>query len=432
MKVLFVLPAEGFGGAERQGVLAMQLLPEFGIEVLPVVGPGQPIRQALEAAGIQRYVFTTDFPRSFEVRTARDRVRQPLQYALSWRRAYMLVQRLVQQHNIELLLASRAFGWITAGAAGRHTNCPVVWRAGSRPTSRHQLAWLRLGAWLYPPEAVVYNSRVVQEQLTPYIRISSLLIPNGVDLEQFDPRRASPTYRQELGLEQAKVVGIAARPSKEKGFDMLPALVAKLAQALPGVHVLVAGDYSSRSHYQRLLSAQAPTTVTFLGHVHDMASFYQSCDLVVLPSRQQSVEALPNAVLEAMAMEKAVVATRVGAVEDLIHHGVDGILCPPDDSQAIASEMIALLQSPERRQALGRAARTSVASRFGSRAVVARLAELLRAVVHEANVYRKRTGTKAPPGLVGELVAARLDTSGARESSGPTSLEPETHPGVHW
>src|SRR5690348_10952986 len=62
LRALYIQPAASFGGAERQAAQNIRLLPRFGVEVLPVVGPGRQIVEFLEDAGVGRYVVREDFP----------------------------------------------------------------------------------------------------------------------------------------------------------------------------------------------------------------------------------------------------------------------------------------------------------------------------------------------------------------------------------
>jgi glycosyltransferase involved in cell wall biosynthesis len=89
----------------------------------------------------------------------------------------------------------------------------------------------------------------------------------------------------------------------------------------------------------------------------------------------------PNALLEAMAMRRAVVATPVGAIPELVDDGVNGILVPPGDAAALADALERLLADPPLRQRLGDAARGKVEERFDIRRNIGRYAELFRDAV---------------------------------------------------
>ena len=93
----------------------------------------------------------------------------------------------------------------------------------------------------------------------------------------------------------------------------------------------------------------------------DIQRFYQIADIFVLPSR---MEGLPNAVLEAMACGLPVVATAVGGSPEIIENGVNGLLVPANDADALATAILNYLQHPRRAQEQGLAARKTVLARY--------------------------------------------------------------------
>ena len=93
-------------------------------------------------------------------------------------------------------------------------------------------------------------------------------------------------------------------------------------------------------------------------------------DILVMSSYTES---FPNAILEAMAMGKPVVATNVGGIPELIEEGQTGFLVPPRDPKAIADRVLSLCRDSARRLQMGRAARARVESNFTVQAVTARL-----------------------------------------------------------
>ena len=84
MRVLYIMPAEGFGGAERQGVVHIANLPKSGIEVVAVTGPGERIRNELDRAGVSSYIWYRQFPGlAVEARGLLARIMRPLIYFIS-------------------------------------------------------------------------------------------------------------------------------------------------------------------------------------------------------------------------------------------------------------------------------------------------------------------------------------------------------------
>jgi glycosyltransferase involved in cell wall biosynthesis len=189
------------------------------------------------------------------------------------------------------------------------------------------------------------------------------VIYNGVGPEHFEnDREAQQRVRTELHLKRGPIIGVVSQLSSEKGIDVLLYAVQRLIRVFPGVTVLIIGDGPQATKLQQLAQQLGlDSTVHFLGERSDIPILNRLLDLFVLPSHE---EASPMALLEAMAAGRAVIATAVGGTPELVTHGVDGWLVPPDDSQALTQAMLALLEDPSRRATLVVAAYRKVATQF--------------------------------------------------------------------
>ncbi len=189
------------------------------------------------------------------------------------------------------------------------------------------------------------------------------LVPNGVDTTRFAPSPARPDRRRELGLtaDQLAVLYVG-RLEQVKGIDLLLAAWPAVVRACPAAHLWIAGDGTLGPQLRR----RPPSQVDHLGAVDDPLPLYQAADLLVLPSRS---EGLSNVLLECMATELAVVATRVGGNPQVIEDGKNGVLVPPVAPPALAAAIVELLADRSRRQALGAAARQTILARYRLAAV---------------------------------------------------------------
>ncbi|HEV8247263.1 MAG TPA: hypothetical protein VGP93_15905, partial [Polyangiaceae bacterium] len=130
LKVLYLLPAEGFGGAERQGLLHLAELPRQGVEVTALVGPSAPIALALREAGVDCAEPFECFP---------DHTHEPLSlasdaaYLAHWlsavKRSAREIERRVRGKRFELIFANRTFAWLVAALVSRRLGIPYVLRA---------------------------------------------------------------------------------------------------------------------------------------------------------------------------------------------------------------------------------------------------------------------------------------------------------------
>jgi len=124
----------------------------------------------------------------------------------------------------------------------------------------------------------------------------------------------------------------------------------------PGWRATIAGDGDVEASESKSIALGLGDRVAFPGWVGPavVASLIASADILVLPS---FAENLPVSVIEGMAAGLAVVATPVGAVEDIIREGETGLLVPPGDVPALTDALIRLVNDPELRARLGSAAR---------------------------------------------------------------------------
>ena len=192
-----------------------------------------------------------------------------------------------------------------------------------------------------------------------------VVIHNGIDLARVVKPAPDDLQRLrvELGLESKAILSVVARLHPEKGqehlFRAMPLLVDRMQGRLC---LLVAGEGPFRAAYEaevRRLGMEP--YVRFLGFRRDVATIFAVSDVVILPS---VAEGFGLVLAEAMALERAVVATRAGGIPEVVHDGVTGVLVPPGSAADLGDAIHSLLKDPERRAALGRAGRRRVETDF--------------------------------------------------------------------
>jgi glycosyltransferase involved in cell wall biosynthesis len=201
------------------------------------------------------------------------------------------------------------------------------------------------------------------------------VIENGLPESAFVDAGDREALRRKWGLDpEDPVIGMAGRFEPQKGHGDLLRAAVRVLKRVPGVHFMVLGEGSLLPDVKRLIE-RAGVAPAFLmpGSVENAAEYYSVFDLVVLPSRWES---LPYSLLEAMAAGKAIVATRVGGMAEAIEDGVSGLLVPPANPEALAAALIRLIESPRERQALGAAARKRAHGRYRLDDMVSKVAKL--------------------------------------------------------
>lgn len=181
-------------------------------------------------------------------------------------------------------------------------------------------------------------------------------VPNAVDTERFRPGDGS-ALRAQLGVSPGAVLVVTVgRLSPEKGHEHLVRAVGSQRDR-SGIRLVLVGDGPERARLEQLVADQRLTgAVTFAGWRDDVAEFYHAADIIALPSL---MEGLPNAMLEAMACGKPVVATDVGGVAEAL--GDTGLVVPPGNTAAFAQALTRLVDDPGLARALGERARDRAA-----------------------------------------------------------------------
>lgn len=148
-----------------------------------------------------------------------------------------------------------------------------------------------------------------------------------------------------------------------KGLDVLLKAFAQARRELPELELEIAGT----GPLAATLEGSAPEGVTFLGHVSPVAPLLERNAIAVVPSRG---EGFGMVALEAAERGRAAIVTNVGGLPEIVEDGVTGVVVPPDDADALARAIVALVRDPARVAELGAAARKRAADQFGLSAAV--------------------------------------------------------------
>jgi glycosyltransferase involved in cell wall biosynthesis len=190
------------------------------------------------------------------------------------------------------------------------------------------------------------------------------VVYNGIDLSQWSPRPRDAALLAELGIpENAPVVGILAMLRPEKDHVTFLEAARLVRKKVPEARFLLVGDGSERAKLEALAEKLGLAgRVVFAGRRADVARVLSVFDVSVLSS--VTVETFPMAFLEAMAMARPLVATKVGGVAEMIDEGGNGHVVPLRDPEALATALLDVVQDRARAQAMGRRSREIVEQRF--------------------------------------------------------------------
>jgi len=203
-------------------------------------------------------------------------------------------------------------------------------------------------------------------------------IRNGIDLNETPINVEGWHIRRGLGINSgAHVIGTVGRLTPVKGLSYLLMAAKTLLDRGIELIVLIVGDGVIRVDLEKQARDMGiSANVVFLGHREDTDQLLRAMDIFVLPSMNEGV---PMALLEAMAVSRPVVASRVGGIPEVIKDGVEGLLVEPKDVEGLAESCLRLIQSPDMARKIGEAARTRVEREFSATG----MAEQVGSLYHE-------------------------------------------------
>ncbi len=292
-------------------------------------------------------------------------------------RALLALRRRLLGDRIDVLHAHLPLPGTIARVAARGLPTRVVYTEHSEPhTYRPASRWLNAATYGWQ-SAVVSVSEAVRSSAARGIgsRAEALatVVPNGIDPEELDRAAGRAPGPLPRGASAGFSVLVPATLDPRKGQDVLLAALDRLRgngrSAGPPVHAWLAGDGPTREALERIARSLAlEDRVHFLGRRTDVFPLMRQADAIALPSRH---EGHPLALLEAMALGKAVVASAVGGVPESVRDGETGLLVPSEDAAALARALARLRDDAALRRRLGAAAAHEVRARYHIRRTVA-------------------------------------------------------------
>jgi glycosyltransferase involved in cell wall biosynthesis len=185
------------------------------------------------------------------------------------------------------------------------------------------------------------------------------MLENGVDLDDYRRNRSVAEAKRRLYLPPDRLlIGAVGRLSAEKGFDLLIRAADQLLRQGLDLEVCIIGEGDDRLRLEALVAELAlGDHVRLLGYRADLPDWYEAMDVFALSSLR---EGLPNVLLEAMALETPVVATRIAGVPRLVRHEENGLLVEPGSVENLTGALGRLLRDPDLCGRLARAGRRTV------------------------------------------------------------------------
>jgi glycosyltransferase involved in cell wall biosynthesis len=278
------------------------------------------------------------------------------------------IKNLVRHESAALIHANTPRTNLMGAMAAKLARIPIIW---------HERTLLNEGMIdidrIFSPLAdkIICNSEAIRRRFSSTGKFAekTLAILNGVDLAEFNPGVGGRDIRREFNVnDSTPVVGIISRLWPDKGHRDFIKAAARVLEEIPRVCFVVVGDFESpeyaahkRELDELISSLGLEGEIIFLGFRSDIPRVMAGLDIVVLPSE---VEGCARVLLEAMAMQKPVVATDSGGTPEVVADGRTGILVPPKDPARLADALLRLLSDRELAIKMGRQGRIRVEELF--------------------------------------------------------------------
>jgi len=373
MKLLFLIRALDYGGAERQAVtLAEALHARDHTVAVAVFYPGGPLTQTLEAAQIP--VFSLDKKGRWET--------------IGFLRRLL---RLIKEYRPDVIHSYLSVANIlTVLLKPLRPGVKMVWgvRASDMDLSRYH--WLyRLSWWAECrlsrfADRIIVNSQAGRcfARAHGFPDAGMVVIPNGIDTDRFRPdKNARTRQRRTWGIDDGEqLIGLVARLDPMKGHPVFLEAAAQLVKKDRSARFVCIGDgpEAYRNELKSLAHAlRLDDRLVWAAASGDMTAVYNALDIGT--SASGFGEGFSNAIGEAMACEVPCVVTDVGDSAWIVDE--PDCVVPAGDPQTLCSAWLGLLSDPERRAAMGRAGRQRIKEHFSVRQLTERTERLLLTVI---------------------------------------------------
>jgi glycosyltransferase involved in cell wall biosynthesis len=351
-RILYVHGIEAIGGAERDLIALLKTLDHQKWET-HVVCPGTgPFQEQIRAIAVPTHALSLP----------------------PWRKPLAVFQRRSAIGRLEALVNRldpamihvNDMWWVphTVRAIASRTSNPVPIVAHVR----QEIEPAKVGRYeLDRVDAAIAISRQVEQSLIAGGVSAKKVrtVYSGIDLSERQLTHDDQVIRRMIGLSNGAVlIGTVANLFPRKGYEVMLRALPAIIRAVPTVHYVIVGsdDHDYADRLKRLAhELKIADHVHIVGFQDPVQPFLASLDLYVHPAL---MEGFGIAVVEAMAMGKAVVATTTGGLPEVVAQGETGLLVPPGDVETLATTVVSLLEDRVLREQMGLYGKIRAQERF--------------------------------------------------------------------
>ncbi len=363
IKVLFITVGMDVGGTEKMlvGILKNIDKNKYEVYLCCLESEGQ-LQKEIEKENIEAIYLNI--------------VKKPLLFsALFHFLAIFRIYAVLKSKGIEIIHSFLPRANIISRIAGYLAGVPII--ISSNRTSQIRKRYYLLLDWLTSP--LVDKITAVSNAVGRYTKENMKtkrdkieIIENGVD---FNNLQIEYYRKEDWGIDSnTGIIGIVGRLVPVKGHQCFLRAAKIIKKESPNVKFFIVGDGPERERLKQMAKDLGlKDSVVFTGIVQNIFKFLKIFDILVSCSFW---EGMPNAILEAMAMGKPVVATHVGGTPEIVIDGVNGFLVPPKDARLMASKVLRLLGDRELCNSMGEDGRMIVKERFDIKHTIRRMDDM--------------------------------------------------------
>lgn len=334
LSVLEAITPSKIGGAEVFAANLCRKLPEFGAGVQLFCPAGRPFVDYAKERGIECVTWRT-----------RGKL-DPL--------TIIRLAKLLKRGQFDVIHTHLSTASLLGALAARLVKKPSVAHVHGLNTA----TCFRLSTLVIAVSEAVKRHLIAQGISAERIRV----VHDGIDLSCFVPMPLAEARKRLDWDENSPIFGVFGRLSEEKGQRIAIEALYLLIRGNPNARLVLVGDGRDRRDLETAAEALGiSNAVEFAGFVEDVSGLMSACNAVIVPSLK---EGMGLAAVEAMALERPVIASMVGGLSEVVDQRETGILVAPCNPQALSDAMAELLENPALIEAMGKRGRAVAEERF--------------------------------------------------------------------
>lgn len=375
-KILYIVTQSEWGGAQKYVYeLATHLTGQFEVAVV-CGGKGELIKK-LKAKGIKVFV-----------------LKNLVRSITPWRDflAFFEIYKLIKREKPDLVHTNSSKAEVLGNLAARWARVPkIIFTAHgfvfneTTGFKRKILVWLERLAAGWADKIIAVSDFDKQGAIKEKIATSEKIVTirHGLDFGFFQNLKVdNATKRREFDVPtDAPLIGTVANFYKTKGLKYFIEAASVVVKELPETHFIIVGEGKLKPKLEKQIKRLGlQNKITLTGFHHDALEIMTATDIFVLPSLK---EGLPFALLEAGALGKPTVATKIGGVPEIVDDKKNGLLVPPAQSGTLAEALLTLLQNKKMAEEFGQNLKKKIFNNFNLARTIQNTVKIYQSITHQ-------------------------------------------------